>query len=199
MNGDRVHAPADHDSPVQHEVTDLSLRLTTLRRATPFLRRMVAGGHHGILSICAALIAYLPSHALGLGQSFWSAIAAIAVVQTEFRATESTARDQFLGAAIGGVTGVGISLALRHGLIVYSLGVVLAIVVCWALNVATASRLAGITATIILLVPHLDTPERMFLSRISEVGWGVCSAIGTVWLAARLPAARLLRLSRNRI
>jgi len=198
MPGDRSHAPADHYSPVQNEVTDLSLRLAALRRATPALRRTVAGSHHGLLSACAALLAYLPTHALGLGQSFWSAIAAISVVQTEFRATESTARDQFLGAAIGGITGVGTSFAHHHGLFVYSLAVVLAMAICWVLNVGTASRLAGTTATIILLVPHLDTPGRMFLSRVTEVGWGVCSAIATVWFAARFPASRLLRFARSR-
>jgi len=110
------------------------------------------------------------------------------VVQTEFRATESTARDQFLGAAIGGITGVGAALAHGQGLLVYSMAVVFAMAACWVVNVATAGRLAGITATIILLVPHIDTAQRMFLSRISEVGWGVCSAIGTVWLAARFPS-----------
>lgn len=193
MSRNGLHAPADQYSPSQNELRDLSLRLTALRRATPLLRRMIAGGHHGILSACAALIAYLPSHGLGLGQCFWSALAAIAVVQTEFRAAESTARDQFLGAAVGGMAGVGASLALGHNLLAYCLAVVLSMATCWLLNVATASRLAGITATIILLVPHRDTPERMFLSRVAEVGWGVCSAVGTVWLAARFPSARFAR------
>ncbi|HEX5458931.1 MAG TPA: FUSC family protein [Steroidobacteraceae bacterium] len=193
MKGDRSHAPADHYNPAQNEVTDLNVRLTALRRAVPLLQRTVAGGHHGILSACAALVAYLPAHALGLGQSFWSAITAIAVVQTEFRATESTARDQFLGAAIGGITGVGASLAHGQGLLIYCMAVVFAMAACWVVNVATAGRLAGITATIILLVPHIDTAQRMFLSRVSEVGWGVCSAIGTVWLAARFPSRSIGR------
>ena len=29
------------------------------------------------------------------------------------------------------------------------------------------------------------TPGRMFLSRIAEVGWGVCAAVGTVRVTAR--------------
>ena len=33
------------------------------------------------------------------------------------------------------------------------------------------------------------SPEGMFLSRIVEVGWGVCVAVAIVWLAGRLPAA----------
>ena len=132
----------------------------------------------------------MPAHAIGLSQSFWSAVTAISVAQTEFRAAETTARDQFLGAAVGGLTGLCVFFALGQSLLVYALAVVLGMLVCWALNIASASRLAGITATIILLVPHVGSPERMFLSRLGEVGWGVCVAVATVWLAARLPAAR---------
>lgn len=95
------------------------------------------------------------------------------------------ARDQFLGAAIGGITGFGAFLALDQSPIAYPLAVVIAMLICWTLNMATASRLAGITATIILLVPRAGMRERMVLSRVAEVGCGVCAAVGTVWVAAR--------------
>jgi hypothetical protein len=61
---------------------------------------------------------------------------------------------------------------------------------CWP-YVGSACRLSGTTATIILLVPHVGSPESMFLARIGEVGWGVCAAVTVVWLAGRLPAAHL--------
>jgi hypothetical protein len=62
------------------------------------------------------------------------------MAQTEFGA----ARNQFVRAALGGVT----------GLVSYMAAVLLSILTCWLVNVASATRLAGITATIILLVPH---------------------------------------------
>ncbi len=192
------HAPADHYSPERSAVTDLNIRLVALRRTTPFVRRVAAGAHLGILSACAALMAYLPARAVGLSESFWSAITAIAVVQTEFRATQSTGRDQFVGAAIGGLSGICALLAFGHDLVAYSIAVVLSVVVCWALNMGSASRLAGITATIILLVPHAGSAEQMLIARVSEVGWGVCAGVATVWLAARFPAERLLRLRQSR-
>lgn len=190
MPSAQSHAPADHFSPDRARLTDLNLSVADLRRALPFLRRLAAGAHHGAISACAALLAFLPTHAIGLRESFWSAITAISVAQTEFRATRTTARDQFLGAAVGGVAGLCTFLALGQSLIVYALAVVLAMLACWAMNVASASRLAGITATIILLVPHVGSPLGMFVSRIVEVGWGVCVAVAIVWLAGRLPAAR---------
>jgi uncharacterized membrane protein YccC len=189
----QAHAPADHFSPDRARLTDLGLGLARLRRTLPPLRRLAAGAHQGAISACAALLAYAPAHAIGLGESFWSAITAIAVAQTEFQATQTTARDQFLGAAIGGIAGLCAFLTLGESLIVYALAVVLAMLACWALNVASASRLAGITATIILLVPHAGSAAGMLGSRLLEVGWGICAAVGTVWAAGRLPAALTAR------
>jgi uncharacterized membrane protein YccC len=153
---------------------------------------MVGGAHHGIISACAAVIAYLPTRTFGLKEGFWSAITAIAVVQTEFRTTQTTARDQFIGAAVGGITALCAFLALGPHLPVYAAAVVVAMVACWALNVPSASRLAGSTATIILLVPHVGSPASMFGSRLAEVAWGVSVAVVTVWAAARLPARHWL-------
>jgi uncharacterized membrane protein YgaE (UPF0421/DUF939 family) len=150
----------------------------------------VAGGAHlGAISAFAAVAAYLPTHALGLKEGFWSSITAISVVQTEFQATQTTARDQFIGAAVGGAVAVGASMAMgEQNLFVYAGAIVISMLVCWALNVATASRLAGSTATIILLVPHSGSAQHMYGARLAEVGWGLCVAIGIVWLAARVPA-----------
>lgn len=100
MSCSSSHAPADHYHPERDALTDLNARLLALRRAAPLLGRVAAGAHHGIISACAALVAYLPVHTLGLSEGFWSAMAAIAVVQSEFRAVKSTARDQFVGAAV---------------------------------------------------------------------------------------------------
>jgi uncharacterized membrane protein YgaE (UPF0421/DUF939 family) len=192
MDTTRPSAPADHFSPERAYLTELSVRLRSLQKALPLMHRMAGGAHHGLMSACAAVVAYLPTQPLGLKEGFWSAMTAIAVVQTEFRATETTARDQFIGAAIGGVTALCAYIAFGQHLIVYAAAVVVAMLACWALNIASASRLAGTTTTIILLVPHAGSPASMFGSRLAEVAWGVSVAVVTVWVAARLPARHLL-------
>jgi uncharacterized membrane protein YccC len=159
----------------------LADQLARLQKRLPFGRRLTRGSGHGVMSAIAAIIAYLPTQALGLNEGFWAAITALAVAQTEFGAARSVARDQFVGAALGGVIGLCIYLAAGPGLVSYMAAVLLSILTCWLVNVASAARLAGITATIILLVPHLGTPQQMLLSRVFEVGWGICAAIGTVW------------------
>src|ERR1700733_7163444 len=121
------------------------IRSSALRKTLPLLHRMAGGAHYGLISACAAVIAYLPTRPLGLKEGFWSAMTAIAVVQTEFRATETTARDQFIGAAIGGITGLFSFVAFGSHLMVYAAAIVVAMLTCWALNVPRASRLAGTT------------------------------------------------------
>lgn len=161
-------------------------QVTRLRKRLPLRRRLAGGLAHGVMSAVAATVAYLPTQLLGLREGFWAAITAVAVAQTEFGATRSTARDQFTGAMIGGVIGLAAYLGLGPSLPTYAAAVVFATLACWLVNVASACRLAGITATIILLVPHLGPVERMAGSRVLEVGWGVCVAIGTVWVVTRL-------------
>ncbi len=150
------------------------------------LARLSLGLRQAAISVVAAFLAYIPAHLIGLTQAFWSAITAIAVAQARFLDTKSTARKQFAGAAIGGVVGLGLILAFGDHLVVYAAAVVLSIIACWLLTVDDASQLAGITATIILLVPHTGTPERMLAARLSEVTWGVCVGIAVVWVEERL-------------
>ena len=167
-------------------IDGLRARLAALSKALPLGQRLRGGLSQGVTSVLAALVAYLPTQALGLREGFWGAITAIAVTQTELGATRNNARDQFAGAAIGGVVGVAVALTAGQQLAGYALAVVLSMLVCWAVNIASASRLAGITATIILLVPHTGTPGHMLVSRVGEVGWGVTVALGLVWLRERL-------------
>lgn len=187
-------APEIRESPVlpgeatrdEARIGWLRQQLTRLRKRLPLRRRFVGGAAHGLMSASAALIAYIPTQALNLREGFWSAITAIAVVQTEFRATRTMARDQFLGAATGGLIGLAVLGSVGQDLVAYALAVVLSLTACWLLNVASAGRLAGITATIILLVPHYGTAQRMFGSRLLEVGWGVTVAVAVGWVATRM-------------
>lgn len=184
-----LQAPADHFHPERLRLTTLRISLSSLGRTTPWLCRILSGAHLGITSALAAVIAFWPTEAFGLKEGFWSALTAIAVVQTAFRAAQTTARDQFVGATIGGIIGLCAALWPGQSLLVYALAVIASMLSSAALGVATASRLAGITATIILLVPHAGSPAHAFASRVAEVGWGICMAVVTVWLGARLPAS----------
>ena len=60
----------------------------------------------------------------------------------------------------------------------------------WLVNVASAARLATITATIILLVLHQGTAEHLVVSRMSEVAGGVLVAIAVARIVAAVQCER---------
>ena len=156
----------------------------------PLRAKLDGGLGQGLISAIAAILAYLPTKPLGLQEGFWGAITAIAVVQTELDATRNSARDQFAGAATGGIIAAAVVSLAGQSLAAYALAVVLSMTACWLLNITSAARLAGSTATIIALVPHHATIGGMMLSRVAEVGWGVAVAIGVVWVANRIFKAK---------
>jgi uncharacterized membrane protein YgaE (UPF0421/DUF939 family) len=161
-------------------------RLAALGPIQPARQRALGGAAQGLMSAAAALIAYLPAKPLGLQEGFWGSITAIAVVQGGLSATQASARDQVIGAAIGGVFGAAVVSTIGAGLVGYALAIVLCMSTCWLLNVASAARLGGSTVTIVALVPHHSTVAWMMLSRFSEVGWGVAVGLGTVWLVNKV-------------
>jgi uncharacterized membrane protein YccC len=158
-------------------------RLARLAAYLPARGRVTGGLTHGLMSTTAALIAYLPTKSLGLQEGFWGSITAIAVVQAQLVATQTSALDQFAGATIGGlISAVILSVAAGQSLFAYGVGVTSSMLVCWLLNRSSAARLAGSTATIILLVPHKGSVATMMFSRIAEVGWGVAVGVAVVWV-----------------
>lgn len=152
----------------------------------PYVPRLKLGLRDGVMTAAAAVLAYLPAYSLGISQGFWGAIIAIAVVQSEFEATEQIARNQFIGAAVGGLVGLIALLTFGDHVAVYAVAVVLVMAACSLLNVMSASRLAGITCTIVMLVPPTGTPLEMFLARVGEVAWGAFIGLSVVWVADRL-------------
>ncbi len=151
-----------------------------------FPLRLRMGIRQAGVSVVAAFFAYFPAHLIGLQQAFWSAITAISVAQMEFHATRSIAQKQAAGAAIGGAVGLCMISGFGDGLWVYAAAVLLAVLACWLLNVGDASQLGGITATIIMLVPHTGSAQVILFSRLSEVGWGVCVGVAIAWALDRM-------------
>jgi len=175
------------------EPTKWTARLAGLAARLPARAKVVGGLTQGLMSATAAIIAYLPTKPLGLREGFWASITAIAVVQSELAATQSSARDQFAGAAIGGfVSAIIVTVAGQH-LVAYAIAIILSMLACWLFNVSSAARLAGSTATIIVLVPHNGPAAWMMLSRIAEVGWGVAIGVLTVWAVNKIERTRSAR------
>lgn len=184
------HKPTHAHGRTDEHIRQLRTRLAELAKKLSPRERLRDGVASGLTATVAALAAYLPTRAFGLQEGLWAAIAAIFVAQSELGASRTTARDQLAGAAIGSVISLVIIMMMGRHIASYGIAVALSILCAWLLNVSTAAKLAGVTATILLLAPHEGPAEMMMLSRIFEVGWGICAAIATVWIATYVARRR---------
>ena len=144
-----------------------------------------------LLTGLAAAVSFGLPHALGLPEAFWGAITAIAVIQSELAATRSAARTQFTGAAVGGAIGLVTILVFGRTVFAFGPAIMIAMVSCVALRAANTGRTAGITCTIVMLVPPVGSLERMFAARLVEVAWGISVAVTLAWIVGRFSTARV--------
>jgi uncharacterized membrane protein YgaE (UPF0421/DUF939 family) len=167
--------------------------LLAMFKAQPLSERVSEGGMMALQAVGGATLAYLIARALHPEQAFWAAITAIAVSQHSYADTQNLSRDQFIGAMVGGVCGLAGAMLGGGYLIAYVAAVAVAIVVCWCVNVGSAARLGGITATIMLLVPGIGAPWDVALTRLGEVTLGTVSALFVSWVIARIETLWLAR------
>jgi uncharacterized membrane protein YgaE (UPF0421/DUF939 family) len=128
---------------------------------------------HGLKTAIAAGICLGLVRVFKLEQGYWACVAAIVVMQSEAAATLTASRDRLAGTALGALLGWGAATVWNGHLIVYAVVILICIVIPEAIEMATAGRLAGVTATIILLAPSTAPHRTVALHRFLEVSFGI--------------------------
>ncbi len=167
--------------------------LASLFKGMSLRERAAQGAMMALQAVCGACLAYGLGRALHHEQAVWAAVTAIAVTQHQYSDTMNLSRDQFIGAMVGGVLGfAGAALGNAHfapHLLAYAVAIAATIVICWCLDVGSAARLGGVTATTVLLFPGNGPLWDIPLIRLGEVTVGTLSAL--------LVCAVLLRIERR--
>ena len=128
---------------------------------------------HGLKTAIAAGICLALVRVFRFSQGYWACVATIVVMQSETAATLTASRERLLGTALGALLGWG-AASLWHGhLIVYAVIVLICMVVPEAIGLKTAGRLAGVTASIVLLVPNAGPHWMIARDRFLEVSFGI--------------------------
>ena len=173
------------DDPARTTRASAGESLFAFLKALPFAERLTEGSLMAFQAVAGASLAFGIGRALHTQQAFWAAITAIAVSQHSYIDTRKLSRDQFIGAMAGGLCGLA-GATLGHGYFAaYAATVAAAIVICWIVNVGSAARLGGITATIMLLVPGIGPAWDKALLRLGEVTLGTVCALLIAWLMSR--------------
>jgi uncharacterized membrane protein YccC len=150
---------------------------TRLSRTLSRRDRLLAGLAHALRAVLAAALGYYAALALGLEQGFWAAITAISVTQSSYAEVRHSSRDQFTGAIIGGLIGIAVAALVHDQFPAYALAVIAGMTLCWMLDLGAAGRIAGVTTTIVMLVPHQGTFLQFALFRLGEVALGAVAAL----------------------
>lgn len=160
-----------------HRLDLLAGDLLRLRQALPPRERLIVGLTHALRAVLAASLGYFAASLLGLEQGFWAAITAISVSQSSYAEVRSSSRDQFIGALLGGLIGMGAAMLGHDHYLAYVLAVIVGMLLCSVFNLGAAGRISGITTTIIMLVPHTGAFWQFALFRLGEVTLGATAAL----------------------
>jgi uncharacterized membrane protein YccC len=155
----------------------LANEVLRMRQALPRRDRLLIGLIHALRAVLAATLGYFGALGLGLEQGFWAAITAISVSQSNYAEVRNSSRDQFVGAMIGGLIGMGAATLGHEHYIAYVLAVMVGMMLCSAFNLGAAGRISGTTTTIIMLVPHSGSFWQFALFRLGEVTLGAVAAL----------------------
>ena len=117
---------------------------------------------------------------------YWAAVSAIVVMQSEVGATLTASRERIAGTAIGSFIGLGTAIIWHHSIAVFALAVLVVMVLCTALRIQNAGRLAGVAVAIIVLIPRTQPIWQIAVERFLEVSFGIVVSLAVMeaWSAA---------------
>jgi len=84
---------------------------------------------------------------------------------------------RFVGTALGAVLGAALATFFSPSALVYGLGILLCGILAWLLRIGGAYRFAGITLSIVLLIPNTRPPWFIGWHRFLEVSLGIAVAL----------------------
>ena len=137
----------------------------------------------------AAVAAVLLARLLKLPEYYWAPISTIVVIQSTIPPL-TLGWQRFVGTALGAVLGAALATYFSPSVVVYALGILVCGMLAFLLRVGSAYRFAGITLSIVLLIPHTLPPWIVGLHRFLEVSLGIAVAlvVTTVWPLAKKAA-----------
>ncbi|GFK93505.1 Inner membrane protein YccS [Fundidesulfovibrio magnetotacticus] len=141
---------------------------------------------HALKTALAAVTTYALVSLLNLEQGYWAVISVIIVMQNNLGGSYQAGVNRIAGTAVGAALGCACLAALGSGAVALGLGVGLSILVCaYFVHLHESFRMAGITATIIILLGNQHGSFLAFsVERFLEIGLGVAIALGVslfVW------------------
>lgn len=136
----------------------------------------------------AAVVALLLARILNMPEYYWAPISSIVIIQSTIP-PRTLGWQRFVGTALGAALGAAFATFFHPTAIVYAAGILLCGIFAYILRVGGAYRFAGITLSIVLLLPRVKPPWIIGVHRFLEVSLGIAVALAVteVWPARKKP------------
>ena len=138
---------------------------------------------HAIRTAVAATVSVIIARFAQMPEAYWAAIATLVVMQSTLSATLTLSISRIVATAVGASVGALVANFFRANLIAFALAIFFIGLLSIAFRLEkTAYRYAGITLTIIVLIPRTAAPWLIALHRFLEVSIGIIVALAVVAL-----------------
>ena len=166
---------------------------------SPFAARLgrfarQCGLRHALRTAVAAVATLALVTALALPQGYWAVVTAVIVMQANLGGSIRAAWSRLAGTAVGASSGALAAYLGGQNWLSLGLAILVTLGVCtWVRQLRDSSRVAGITAVIVILAGHPDMPAlELGFDRFLEIAVGIVTALVTSVLVFPSRASRAL-------
>ena len=133
---------------------------------------------HSIRTATAATLAVIVARLVQMPEAYWAAIATLVVMQSTLGATLTLSVERIVATALGALVGAVEANYFKGNLIAFLLAISLIGLLSYCFRLEkTAYRYAGVTLTIIVLIPRTNPAWIVALHRFIEVSVGIVVAL----------------------
>jgi uncharacterized membrane protein YccC len=138
---------------------------------------------HSARTAAAAVISLLVARLLGLPEAYWATITTLIIMQSTLGAALAVSQQRFAGTAVGALMGALLSTYFGSNNVAFGLGVFALGLICAALQLGEAYRMASVTLAIVMLVARTKAAWIVAAHRFVEVSVGIAVglALTAVW------------------
>jgi uncharacterized membrane protein YccC len=164
-----VAVTLDRSSRTLHRVIDAARTWPKTWRAALF-----QGASAAVVAVfCYSTVSLVPA----LQESYWAPIAAVVVLYPDREATRKAAIERFIGTIVGSLIGWGCATWWHQSIVLYGLGIAVAVGTCYLMRLESASRLCAVAVTVITIIPRRGPAYEVAFHRFVEVSYGVVCAL----------------------
>jgi uncharacterized membrane protein YgaE (UPF0421/DUF939 family) len=144
-------------------------------------------GRHALVrstrTAIAAVVSLIVARGLGLPEAYWATITTLIIMQSTLGAALAVSEQRFAGTALGAALAALLATYFGSNMIVYGLGVFAIGLICAALRLGEAYRLASVTLAIVMLIAHTKPAWIVAAHRFVEVSVGIAVglALTALW------------------